>query len=388
MKRLEKHVKCCQGAIEQDILYCVPDDLGAVCRVNLQQRKAWIDICLDDENILSWGLFSSVILSGDLLILIPGKSVQVVIYNMKERTLKGIAICRPPIATNEVYRSEDKFYGGFVRDDDVYIMASSYPAILKINTESGKTEYITDWVGEIRDRIPEEDTEGYFSNGFLLDGHYAFIPGSASATIIRLDCDTDKTSVFESPDNIKKIHGLISYQEEMWVVADTDCGTSLIRWIPEKGFLDEIRMDSDPPGDAYWWKPVEIDGIFYLCHSRGAVYKADLQGKKVTACKEIMKELAGFSQADDRYGIRLIGAYQKKILFLNGCTGRWYEFDTVDRKIDSYVIGSIDADIGNEDDPIYCDTKDRPDGSQLYTNEWNFPLTNFLETVSKKDQFD
>lgn len=388
MRKFDKYVKCFQGVINQDILLFVPDDLNAVCKADLQQRKAEIDIFLDEENILLSGLFFSVVLSGDLLFLIPGKSEQVIIYNMKMRELKRIDICEPKIKTNEMYNRYNKFYGGFVRNNNVYILAATYPAILKINIDTEETEYIDDWIEEIKDRIPEGDTNCYFLDTFILDGRYAYIPGSVSKTIVRLDCDTDKTHVFKAHAAIKIIHGLIKHKEEMWVLSTTDGGTSLIKWFPEKGFQDEIVIDSNLSDDIYWWNPVEVDGLVYLFQSSGVLYQVDIQEQKAAVCLGITEAMGGFPKANSKYMVRLIGVYNKKILFLHAWTGKWYEYDTVNQQIDSFVLEIMDDDICDECDKKYWNAKNQLEGNALYANEWNYPLTKYLNMINETNSFE
>lgn len=384
MKRIDRHIKCFQGMIAQDKLFFVPDDYNLICKFDLQQRKAGIEIWLDDDGISSGGSFFSVILSDDWLILIPGKSEQVIIFNMKTRALKRIDICNPQITTNEIYRNNDKFYGGFIRDNNVYILASTYPAILKINIDTEETEYIVDWIDKIRDRIPEGDTRGYFSNGFVLDDHYAYIPGSASGTIVRLDCNTDKTCVFNYNSAIKMLHGLITYKGEMWALATTDRGCSLIKWIPERGFLNEILIDADLLEEVYWWNPIKVEGYIYLFQSNGVVYKVNMQEEKAVPCIEVTEAIGVLPKINSKYMVRLIGVYKKKIIFLNGWTGKWFEFDTVKQKIDSFVIEIIDDEYDKKD----WNTKNQMESNKPYTNEWKYPLTKYIKMIENIDHFE
>lgn len=388
MKKIDKCVKCFQGMIAQDALFVVPDDINAICRVDIQQRKAGIEICLD-EDTLSGGSFFSVILSDDWLVVIPGKSDQVIIFNMKTRALKRIDICSPQITTNEIYRNDDKFFGGFIKNNHVYILAASYPAILKINIDTEETDYIVDWIDEIRDRIPEGDSRCYFPNGFVLDDNYAYIPSRASGTIVRLDCSTDKTYVYKIHSGIKMLHGVLKYKEEMWALVTTDRGSSLIKWIPERGFLNEILIEADQAKDVYWWNPLEIDGYVYLFQSNGAnVYKVDMQKEKVIPCIEITEAIGELPKINSRYLVRLIGEYNKKIIFLNGWNGRWFEFDTIKQRIDSFVIEIIDDDTGDEYDKSYWNTKEQVERNKPYMNEWIFPLDKFLKMITETDRFD
>lgn len=388
MKKLDMRLKCFQGVIEQDTLFFVPEGLNAICRVDLRQKRAGIETWLDDESILLGSLFFSVILSDDWLILLPGRSEQVVIYDRKKKTLKRFDICEPKIATNEVYRREDKFYGGFVRNNNVYILASTYPAILKINIDTGETKYITDWIEGIRDRIPKEDNRCYFANGVVLDDPYVYIPGSVSGTIVGLDCNTDKTHVFQCHGVMKMVHGLIMYKEEMWVLATTDQRSSLIRWSPERGLLNEIVIDNDSSEDIYWWNPLEIDGSIYLFRSSGAVYKVDMQEEKVAACMEITKAVGGFPKMNSKYMFRLIGVYKKNIIFLNGDTGEWFEYNTVSQKIESFVLEIIEDETNDKYDIMDCNTKDLLEGKKPYMNEWDFPLTKFLNMIIQTDRLE
>lgn len=346
MKRIDRYIRCFQGVIDQDTLFIVPEDYNALCKVNLlQKRKTEIEIWMDDNNMLSGREFYSVILSDGWLILAPGKSDYVIIYHLDTETLKRIDICEPRISTNEIYNKEVKFFCGFFYNNNVYLIAATYPAILKINIETEETTYIDDWIEEIRDRIPEGDRNWYFSPGFVRDGNYAYISSSTSGSIVRLDCNTDKTCVFKSYRTIKILHGMIKYKEDMWVLAATDCNTGLIRWDPEMGFLEEILVEPIREKAVWWCSPLEIDGIIYLFQSNGKnVYKVDMQEKKAALCEEVADTIGKIPQKiNDRYlGVRLICEYKKKIIFMIQDTRIWFEFDTVKQKIDSFVLEIID----------------------------------------------
>lgn len=387
MKRWDKCLRGFQGVIDQENLFFLPEELNAICRVDLRNKKAEIEIWMDNDSVFSsGGWFLSIILSNDYLILLPGKSEQVIIYDRKKKKLKRIDTCEPKITTNEIYNCEDKFFGGFVRDSNAYLLAATYPAILKINIDTGETEYIIDWIEGIRDRIPKEDDRYYFANGYVLTDHYAYIPGNISGTIIRLDFNTNKTCVFKSHSTIKMIHGLISYKEDLWVLVTTEQGNSLIKWSPERGFGDELLINNDPMEDVYWWKPVEIDGIFYLCHSRGTVYKVDLWKRKVIRCAGIIEAIGETPKINSKFLVRLIGVYKKKICFYNGWTGKWVEFDTVSHKIESFMVKITEND--DEFDEKYWNAKLQTDSNKLYLNEWEIPLPKFMDVILQTDYFD
>lgn len=374
MKRIDRYVRCYQGMTDQDALFIVPQDYNAICKVDLQRRKTGIVTWLDDKDILVGRLFFSVILSDGWLVLVPGESDQVIIYHLETGEIKRIDICNPQIITNEVYFKKNKFFCGFFRNGNVYLLATTYPAILKINIDTGNTTYIVDWIEEIRDRIPKGDTNWYFSPGFVLDGNYAYISGSVSGAIVRLDCNTDKTCVFKSSVNIKMLHGMITYKEDMWVLAATERGSSLIRWIPEKGFLDEILIEPVREEDVYWCSPLEIDGSIYLFQSNDAnVYKADMQEQKVTMCMEVTEAIRKVPQIKSRMFVRVIGEYKKKIIFMIESTKKWFEFDTINQKIDNFIIETID------------DEYERRYRNNPCMKESDIPLSEFLEAVTDID---
>lgn len=374
MKRIDRYIRCYQGMIDQDTLFIVPQDYNAICKVDLQQKKARIETWLDDKNKLAGRLFFSVILSDGWLVLAPGESDQVLIYHLETGQLKRIDICNPRVITNEVYFEKNKFFCGFFRNGNVYLLATTYPAILKINIDTGEATYIVDWIEEIRDRIPMGDTNWYFSPGFVFDGNYAYISGSISGTIVRLDCSTDKTRVFKSSEDIKMLHGIITYKEDIWVLADTEKSSNLFRWIPEKGFFDGILIEPAQERDVYWCSPLEIDGSIYLFQSNGInVYKVDMQEKKVIQCTEITEAIGKVPQIKSRMFVRLIGEYKKKIIFMIANAKKWFEYDTISQTVDCFIIETID------------DEYERRYMNNPYMEESDIPLSEFLEAVTVTD---
>ncbi len=378
---MKKHYfSCFQGIIKQSKLYTVTCACSAIWRVDFGCRKAEVIRWLDESSILSHREYATVCQMGDSIVLIPAKSDSVAFYDFKKDTLSYTRIAQPKIKTREIYNQEKKFWGGFSSRDSLYLLGASYPAIMKINADGVQTSYLDDWVEELQDLIPENDTSFYFAHSYLMDGENVYIPGRASGAMFGLNLLTDQVTVYAINSSVKMLHGIINSGEKKWVLASMNDRESLLSWSPENGLMDEIIIEKNQSEDLYWWSPVESDEYIYLFQMNGnAVYRVNVQEKMIEPCTEITNAIGNIPDPIGRYSVCLIGEEKGKIYFLTLWNRKWFIYHTKDRSIESFRIEISDQEYEYR---YWNELK-----KKSYIRESELSLKDFLEIIGEGEVF-
>lgn len=345
--KMKHYFSCYQGMIKQGKLYAVASTCKAICCVDFGQRKAEVIRWLDESSAMPHKEYLSVCRMDDSIVLVPAGSDSVGLYDYKKNILTYINLKQAKLKKHESYNQNIKFFGGFSSHDNIYLLGASYPAILKLNADSGQVSYLDEWVEKFQETISETDGSFYFAHSYLIDGEMAYIPGRGSGTMLGLNLLTDQTTVYSMHVGVKMLHGIVRSGNKIWVLASMDDRESLFSWSPEKGFMDEIIIVKNPSEDFYWWKPVESGGYLYLFQMNGnMVYKVSVQKKMIEPCEEVINAIGYIPKGAIRYSVRLMGEEEGKIFFMSSWkrTPKWYIYHTKDRSIESFQIEISNAE--------------------------------------------
>ncbi len=372
------YFSCIQGIIKEGKLYAMALDANAICLVDFQRRRAEVIRWMDKYDYLSSGEYWAVCQAGGNLVLIPAGSDYVILYDFEKDSLMHIRVMQPKMQTNKKYHQEKKFGIGFSANNNIYLLGLSYPTILKINADNCKTSYLDEWIKEVQNIIPENDTSPYFAYGYLLDGKNVYIPGRASGTMFGLDLLTDRVTVYAKHNDIKMIHGIVRVGEKIWVMASLDNRESLLLWSPKNGFRDEIVIQKNQLKHICWWNPLESGGYIYLCQMNGKdVYRINMQKRIVEPCEKIMNAIGGTSitNGTDSISVIPIGQEKEKIIFHTRWNRKWFIYDTQDQSIESFRI-----EISDEEYEYRCwnGLKKKP-----YITDATLQLKDFLNIVKE-----
>lgn len=191
---------------------------NGICEIDKKTLCGKIIKNFESESLADIDLYSHIEKVRNTLIFTPGMAEKIAVYNLDLQSLSYISLK----ILDRCYKENPfdiKFWNTLQYQSDIYMFGYSYPAIIKIDTNSLDVVYITDWVEEIEANIQVGNNDGYFTTGHVIYDNYALIPVGCMNAILELDFITGRTQIKRLNIPIKGLSGLSSEDgENIWIV--------------------------------------------------------------------------------------------------------------------------------------------------------------------------
>lgn len=162
----------------------------------------------------------------DWLILVPSYVENVWAYNIKTKEWKEIQIKRTEIPL--------KFIDAVLIENNIYLIALLYPALVKINLSTFAVEYIC---GDIESKEPMQLTNCIEKDRCI------YAASRIQNEIIQFDLDKEQTKIHRI-GNKKNRYGAIGWDGESFWIAPGKSGT-IVRWQEKEGEVTEYEVPEE-----------------------------------------------------------------------------------------------------------------------------------------------
>lgn len=350
---------------------------NGICEIDTKTRKARLCKIFEGEPLDGECLYCYVEKIGDRLFFSPGLAQRIAIYDLKKKTITYI-----PIKNADKY-SEIKFWNIIRYQSDVYFLAYTYPAIIKLNMETMETEYITDWLEEIEESLPVDGSNGYFSDGYVMYDERALIPVNCMKAVLELDLKTAHTEIRRLKVSMRGIGGLSSSDgENIWLVGRGSRADRVACWNRKTGGIKEIllkEIDEDMP--APFFAPICTGAKVYLMPMLASyIYEIDENEKKIEKCRA-MGAAKGSLWTWTTMATRLRG---DQLTFIMGADFGWHKYNVETGEFADYFICMEEnkEEIRRYFDTVYSRYKEE---QYSVISETRVPLEYFLDRAVEMD---
>lgn len=256
---------------------------NGICEVDKVTRKARICKVFEDEPLEKEVLYCHVKKVDHYLVFSPGVSEKIAIYDLNRDYLSYIPIKKLDRHYKQ-NQDEAKFWNIIRYHSDVYLLGYSYPAIVKINIESMKVTYITDWVEEVENYIEDGYSGGYFGDGYIIIGDSVLIPLGCMNAVVELNLNACRTKIKKINTSMKGIGGLSSMDNEnVWIVGKGSGTNKVACWNIKMDRIKEYKVP-DMEGDIFdpFYAPVCIQKkVFLMPISAPFIYEIDIDSNRI-----------------------------------------------------------------------------------------------------------
>ena len=346
---------------------------NGICEIDIKTREAKLCKIFEEEPLDGEFLYCYVEKIGERLIFSPGLAEKIAIYDLRTETMMYI-----PLKNADKYR-ELKFWNIIRYQSDVYFLAYTYPAIIKLNMESMEIEYITDWLNEIIEDIPVDAYNGYFSDGHVMYDDQVLIPVNCMRAVLELNLKTARTKIRKLEVSMRGIGGLSSRDgENIWLVGRGGKANWVSCWNRKTGdikeiFLKEIGEDMINP----FFAPVCTESKVYLMPmSAPYICEIDPNKKKIGKCRLI----GTITQPLWEWTTMATRLHEDWLIFITGSDFGWHEYSMETGKSEDYYIymEENEKEIERYFDTIYSKYKEE---KYPVIPEIRVPLEYFLDRV-------
>lgn len=198
-------------------------------------------------------LYLDIVQYQDKLFFVPLKADAIAVYCMDTKEFLRIPIQQPSEDMHDgvKYFSSSKFTFATVWGDNLYLFPSTYPAIIKLNTESYETEYLHEPIKELEKWIQDRDS-CYFRTG-ITQGSLVKMWCEPAKAVVEFDMHNVSLRVCRQLSDIDKYIEMVTDGKDYWLIPRE-----------QKANLLKLSEDFQIVGSITLPEGIAKEGISYL----------------------------------------------------------------------------------------------------------------------------
>ena len=135
------------GWLEKDEeLWAALNDRNGLCRICKKNGQVDIAATYQSHNLSAKDQFYLILSAGKRIVTLPKNAQVIGVYDEVLGSLQEVEIKNPKAFFQGEFYSSDKFMGGLVHGNYVYMFGLMYPAILVMDVDTLQIKYMTDWI--------------------------------------------------------------------------------------------------------------------------------------------------------------------------------------------------------------------------------------------------
>lgn len=342
---------------------------------DLSRGKTTLFYTFEDEKEDQEWLFRAISKKDNLLFLIPFSASALYIIDVltkKVRKREVTELCQSKYID---YCSTKKFSTFAWYENSIFLIGTTYPAIVKYDYVSDTMTYITDWFHEVQKRFT--DYKDFIFKKIYVDGKRFFAPCCRSSCVLEFDMETLEYKVHDLDTDVKGFIATCKNKDQFWLIPRID--EKIVCWDPLKEKVEEyVFLKNEAAYMNFYSDLIEADKEHILLLGGGAkdTLLLDTDKKTVEILSERLHNLGPLSYVGyDQSAFYVFSVYfkllvkieNKKVYFQKIYSPQYCE--SLEKQTDSCVqkenkintleelageISSIDINFADKEDRVTC----------------------------------
>lgn len=259
-------------------------------------------------------------------------------------------------------------------DHHAWKIGFTYPAIIKVDVETGEVEYITNWLKDVEGRTGDAKENAYFGNGYVIDGEKLILPLFCCPGLLEMNLNTYEYEIHMVDSKYKGFRTL-SGDEELWLETIQGSVICVTKDWKVKVEITNLEFRTFGPFAGGYWRPVLTDKkVFLFPYYSTGIYEIDRNSYEVTY-SELNKKITG--NENDVQMTSEVNMYKNRLYFFaeyNEQNGFFiYDLDSEKLEKHEFVIDSKGSAI------IY---RERMRPCTILKESDMFQLSSYLQALS------
>lgn len=333
---------------------------------------------VDEQNLSQ---YFDVCLCGKNLVFIPGWQDSccpiIKVYNTDTQEMKKVQLQEKEKTWNSYGNS--LFTKGIAIGKYAYMFGCSYPAIVRLDSETGEVNYIEDWVHLIDDNGIEESLNGFFNiRQVVFDGLYLYAACSFINGVIKIDTKTLEYTLNLVECGMNSFFNITKVDENIFAIG---CYRGIILW-NETGNCVSRKKDGDGIGE---YLPIKI-----LPMNNRKIYCFPAKAEKAETIIETMqfteREFLNIPSNDcvkkiDKYWSDIVVYADRKdedtLVYVTGADLVWHEINIKTGETKEYCV--VYDTTENNYKSIMCDYYRYMEKNRIPLREKEFSVDQFVD---------
>lgn len=186
------------------------------------------------EDIYMQRAYKGILPYRNSLIFIPASAEHIVIVDCRHFTKEYIEL---PKMKYQIGKSTNKFLGGVVYEDSLFLFGHSYPGIVKVDLISKEVKVIDFWLNESMIIFTNED-DGCFSSQYVILNNVVYFPFVNANAVLQFDLVTEDVFIHNVGDDKQRYISIVWDGTCFWLIPRDGSIGSIIKWNPANGVTE------------------------------------------------------------------------------------------------------------------------------------------------------
>lgn len=187
---------------------------------DLCSRKTTLFYTFEDEKENQKSLFRAISKKDNLLFLIPFSASALYVIDVLTKKVKKREIAALCQSEYKDYDSTKKFSAFAWHENSIFLIGTTYPAIVKYDCAADTMTYITDWFNEVQKRFT--DYIDFIFKMICVDGKRFFAPCCRSSCVMEFDMETLEYKVHDLDTDVKGFIAICKNEDKFWLIPRID----------------------------------------------------------------------------------------------------------------------------------------------------------------------
>ena len=196
-------------------------------RINMNTGECSCLRMFPTEKIFARRLHTKAFLYENKILFIPCSADYISVYDMEKDNISVIELKEVNFQKYPWYLKNNKFNDGILYKDSLFLIGSTYPAIVKLDLKTNILEYYTQWIKR----------EFAFRKSPAIVGDRFYIPSIKGNEVLCFDMKTCKAEMHNIGDNNYGSWGICKIQDDLWLSPQKP--GAIIRWNISNGNIKE-----------------------------------------------------------------------------------------------------------------------------------------------------
>lgn len=210
-------------------------------RYDVKIRKTTLFYIFEEEKEDQEFLFRAIAKKGSLLYFIPFAATALYIIDISTNEVRKREIAPPDHSGYKDYYPDKKFSAYAWHGNSIFLIGTTYPAIVKYDYAADNMIYISNWFGQLQRGFAGKTD--FIFNKICVDEKRIFAPCCRSSSVLEINMETLEYKIHNLRTEVKGFIAICKNRDKFWLLPRN--GEKIICWDILKGTNKQFAFEKN-----------------------------------------------------------------------------------------------------------------------------------------------